>query len=556
MNIVEDGGRLLLKGAPFELKDEIKNLNKRRWHGFESPKTKYWSCTDTAGNRQRIRRMFGHDPNAHFSNPVQSLRFDRPLWDHQKRLVEFACTYGAQLWAAEMACGKTLAALEVIERRKGPFLWVGSVKSIKSTQREVKQWDFPEPDFVTYQSLHKIPLEKYNGFIFDESQALKNPDSKMSIRAQALTDDARRRVGYEATSILMSGTPSPKKPTGWWSQLELAWPGFLYEGSVKALLESLAVLKEVNTGVQIVHELDYWLEDKVAELYERMKPLVQVLMIDDIMDLPEHQFHIVRAEPSEKMKKVADVIKATEPTTMGALSKLRELSDGFLYTTETKGTVSCGCDGGEIDVWDRDGVVYRSLELIDDASKYLHRRETCPVCSGSGQRPNKVRVAKRVACPKDELLVELIENEHRVIVFAGFTESVSRCVDTCRDAGFRVIRCDGKAFTADGGGDPLDVWADAEEPVAFVGNPESAGSSFNLQSARIMVFYSNTYKTGFRTQACARHRRPGMPEDGGIVYDLVHLPSDEKVLKVVKEDRRLELMSLGEILDEELEAAI
>ena len=31
--------------------------------------------------------------------------------------------------------------------------------------------------------------------------------------------------------------------------------------------------------------------------------------------------------------------------------------------------------------------------------------------------------------------------------------------------------------------------------------------------------------------------------------DLIHLPSDERVLKIVRENRRLELMTMGEVME-------
>ena len=42
----------------------------------------------------------------------------------------------------------------------------------------------------------------------------------------------------------MSGTPSPKTPCDWWSQCEIAWPGFLKEGSRRAMEERLAFMVE------------------------------------------------------------------------------------------------------------------------------------------------------------------------------------------------------------------------------------------------------------------------------------------------------------------------
>ena len=43
----------------------------------------------------------------------------------------------------------------------------------------------------------------------------------------------------------------PKTPLDWWSQAEIAWPGFLREGSLKALEQRLAFMadKQFDAGV-------------------------------------------------------------------------------------------------------------------------------------------------------------------------------------------------------------------------------------------------------------------------------------------------------------------
>lgn len=68
-----------------------------------------------------------------------------------------------------------------------------------------------------------------------------------------------------------------------------------------------------------------------------------------------------------------------------------------------------------------------------------------------------------------------------------------------------------------------------------------------LTEARTAVFWSNTYKPEYRLQAEDRIHRKGMDENlGCTIVDLFHLPSDEKVVEVLKDNRRLELMTLGE----------
>ena len=97
-----------------------------------------------------------------------------------------------------------------------------------------------------YKECNPLP----QGVVFDESSRFKTATSQRSKAAFKLTNLMRAKYKWDAYAILMSGTPSPKRPTDWWSQCEIAWPGFLKEGSVKALEQRLAfkVQQEFDSG--------------------------------------------------------------------------------------------------------------------------------------------------------------------------------------------------------------------------------------------------------------------------------------------------------------------
>jgi hypothetical protein len=143
------------------------------------------------------------------------------------------------------------------------------------------------------------------------------------------------------------------------------------------------------------------------------------------------------------------------------------------------------------------------------------------------------------------------------VVFAGFTGSVDRVVNICRAEGWDVVRCDGRGFQvtqADGTTiteiPPLDYWADLEQHprVAFVAHPESGGMSLTLTEARMAVYWSNSLKPEYRIQSEDRIHRKGMDENlGCTIVDLIHLPTDDRALEIIRDNRRLELMTMGEI---------
>ena len=99
----------------------------------------------------------------------------------------------------------------------------------------------------------------------------------------------------------------------------------------------------------------------------------------------------------------------------------------------------------------------------------------------------------------------------------------------------------------------LDYWADLEgnPRVAFVAHPESGGMSLTLVEARMAVYWSNSFKPEYRVQSEDRIHRKGMDENlGCTIVDLVHLPTDERVLEIIRENRKLELMTMGEIMED------
>ena len=183
---------------------------------------------------------------------------------------------------------------------------------------------------------------------------------------------------------------------------------------------------------------------------------------------------------------------------------------------------------------------------------------TCPVCGGTKVKfpssahrtPDSLPQGSRPADALDEN-----EETGRIVVFAGFTGSVDRVVNLCLKEKWDVVRCDQGAFQVSrttndrGQADPLDYWADMGHRRWPFRNPESGGMSLTLVEARTAVYWSNSYKPEYRIQSEDRIHRIGMDLNMGcLIVDLIHLPSDNRVLDVIHENRRLELMTMGELM--------
>ena len=411
----------------------------------------------------------------------------------------------------------------------------------------------------------------------------------------------REKYGLEKGFVIeMSGTPSPKSPVDWWSQCEIAWPGFLREGSHKAMEERMAFMVQQTydegtfkkrigwkdderkcaecgeTCEEGPHELDGTTDpadyhdfkpskNEAAYLCQRLKGLVTIKHKKDCLDLPDKRYRKVICKPSASVLRVAEAIAQAAPNAVTGMTLLRELSDGFQYREQQDGMTRCThCADGTVAEWsdpDSPEQTYEAIDMLhpEVVARLVKQPVPCPVCGGAREVPKLVRTTREVPCPKEAALKMLLdENEEtgRLVVFAGFTGSVDRVVKLCLKEKWNVVRCDQGTFqvlTHNGEGvtvEPLDYWADMSQPrVAFCANPESGGMSLTLVEARTAVYWSNSWKPEYRVQSEDRIHRIGMDLNKGcLIVDLIHLPSDERVLDVIRENRKLELMTMGELM--------
>lgn len=601
--------------SPFILKDEIKSMAGARWRGFDENPVKAWSVKDCPRNRFQIQWLEGGNPYEWFERPLQEFvpegyeRLGKPVWAHQRKLINSGLTYHYQILAACPGAGKTLAAFEIMERSGVKHWWFIAPKTVLlELAIQVKRWQLDPSIRVEFMTPEKaasvVKSGAYDlpqGLIIDEASKVKSATTSRSAAAQEVADRIREVYDKEGFVLTMSGTPSPKSPVDIWSIAEITWPGFLREGSPKALELRLGVFKTNPRPGDIggfYNERVAWLcedgqcktcglskgehdmltmtdpeeshpyvkaENEVALLHQRLNGLMVTVHKHECTELPPKTYVRLRLEGSKKLLKVAAAIQRTAQTTSQGLAQLRQISDGFLYQDKQQGMKECPtCKGtGEVDEWfnpvepDRP---YASIELMDadKCANFEKRKTTCIHCMGSKEIPHMVKVATEVPCPKVEAVEDLLEKAEgcgRILLFAGFVGSVDRIVGICKAAGWDVWRCDGRGSVIFGNegkqvckANPLEYWKDMENPrVAFVANPESGGFGLTLTEAETAVFYSNSYKPEFRLQAEERLHRPGQTQPVKI-YDLIHLPSDERALDILTANRELEKMVLGDIL--------
>lgn len=554
--------RIFFHELPFIFKDEIKAMRSARWHGhIPGDGRKIWSVMDCARNRLQLSYLTGE-------NDFYSW-FRRPLVHHQYRdymlggrhcmphphqfdMADSVLTYHFQTLAAEMGTGKTLSAQMIIEHGEAKYWWwVGPKATIDNIKREFDRWGFRNEqrlEFITYEGLvsrmafWQSTDELPQGIIFDEASKLKTATSKRTVAAQTVSDMIREQYGTSGYVVPMSGTPAPHGPIDVWSLAEITYPGYLREASPATLEKRLAnmTLKKFEDGS--FWSRDSWKEDEIHQLSERLKGLFVVKHAKDCLTLPEVRFERIECTPAPSMLRLARAIANSSDNAMTAMTQLRELSDGFQYREVQDGTRPCAaCTRGRV------------LAYVEAGTDHY---ADCSICNGTGLAPNIVRKTIEVPSTKEKALsnlLDLFDETGRTVIFAGYTGSVDRCVKACAKKGWHVVRCDGRGFvTLDPSlnelpDKPLDFWSDLDNTkVAYVAQADSGAFSFTFTESRSVVFYSISFKPESYTQGIARVQRQGTR--GCTVYNLCCLPSDDRALSLVNENRRLELMTIGDAI--------
>jgi SNF2 family DNA or RNA helicase len=546
------------------------------------------------------------NPYVRYRSSLQHVQPNRSVYAHQGGMIDFGYTRHYCILAAEMGTGKTLTAIEIMEASKmDDWIWVGPKSALVSVKVEFGKWKTKvAPKFVTYEGLQKLLADwpagrpAPHGVVFDECSRCKNPTAKRTQAAKYLADSIRKEWGPRGYVLLMSGTPAPKSPADWWSICEIACPGFIREGTIDKFKQRLAIIemREQAVGLGAFPHLVAWKDDEkkcgkcglykeaethsegvdvyaatqtnhryepsvneVAKLYRRMSGLVEVRFKKDCLELPDKVYEEIVCTPSRSILNAARAIEARTTSTVSALTLLRELSDGFQYFDRKEGTTVCpGCHGKKmisqpvVEEPDIDGPTAGEIKAPE------WETVACPECKGTGEIDKMVRDTKVVPCPKDDELrnvLDTYDDVGRVVVFGGFTGTIDRIVDTCLKLDWKIIRVDGRGWHNNMGlKTPEDMVRAFQNEltdrprIAFISHPGSGGMGLTLTASPVILYYSNDFNAESRLQSEDRIHRAGMDVNRGAkIIDLIHLPTDKVVLDNLKNKRRLQDMTMGEL---------
>lgn len=625
IEITPNDGQLELKyGFCPEMNSEVKAMVGYKWHGYDDPPRMMWTIKDCSRNWFTLRYLSGQPVFARYDKPVVPISTELypSAFPHQPYGASEGLTRGRHIFGWEMGTCKTYTAIMLMEQSgTTDWWWIGTKGSLREMSREFRKWQSKVmPVFMTYDELKKTMVnwsagtKPPRGVVFDEASKVKTPTSQRSESALYLSNNIEKEHGDSGFVILMTGTPSPKDPCDWWHLCEVAKPGFIREGTYAAFKKRLSLtvtrqgeygmFPELVTwwdnelkcgtcgqfeGMTAEHDIDLAVAsgvkyhqyhksvNEIKALYERMKGLVSIKFKRDVLKhLPEKIWHTEILEPSPSILRAAKTIFNTAPSTVVGLTLLRELSDGFQYVDVPDGhgpCLMCEATGSIRQYFKKDAPDEQVVDVEPQHhDSFISRDIVCPNCNGKKQQVVYKRETKEVACPKDDYLVDLLENHEdvgRFIVFAGFTGSIDRCCNTARKNGWAVIRVDARGWHATdysgvpinakemydkSKGDPyLQMFQDDKERfprVCFIGHPKSGGMGLTLTASPGLFWFGLVFDGEDYMQGCDRGHRPGMDLNRGFtIYNAIHLPTDKLMIDSLQKKIDLQNMTMGVFKD-------
>jgi hypothetical protein len=233
------------------------------------------------------------------------------LRPYQQVIVEKTCELlrGAPRFAylsMEVRTGKTLTALSALDHigDVNEMVFVTKKKAISGIQKDYKALaPSYNCNFVNYESLHKVDIEKIDAIVFDEAHSM-GAFPKPSNRAKVARDLVFKHNPYV---IFLSGTPSPESYSQMYHQMWVL-------GGRSPFSES-AFYKWAHNYVKIWERMinGFRVNDYSNGIKERIMPAVQPYMISYTQD--EAGFsskvneHVLMVKMSETTYKIADKLK-------------------------------------------------------------------------------------------------------------------------------------------------------------------------------------------------------------------------------------------------------
>lgn len=465
---------------------------------------------------------------------LQNRELERRLYPHQRVAAKWLSTTAVGFLGDDMGLGKTLSVLVSFEKlralRKANFLLVVCPNSlVENWRREVNQWlpklklqAFPQNKRDRLSCLKNGHLPKSDGLIInyealrlkyvfpelkkllknldvmlcvDESQRIKNPNSKTFAALQELAPICSRRV-------LLSGTPTPKDISDIWAQMMILDQGMRFGRDYYKWLETVAELGTTWSRVAIKK----FFPEAVRETTARVHEVLLRRKKEDVLNLPEKTFS------------VRDI-----PLTGEQLRRFEEIRKELLIRiTSTDGSVFYKEITNILEEYLRAVQVASNPKLVDE--------------NWSGEPAKFLEL--------DAIVDEVVsENNQKVVIWTNYLGNVS---DLCAryenlgTSGFtgRLSREERQAS--------LEEFQDKESKLrVLIAIPAAGGVGITLTAAQTAVYLDKTWNAEHWLQSIDRLHRIGQSGTVNII-SLNSTKVDALISASLRKKERLQAELLGD----------
>lgn len=315
--------------------------------------------------------------------------------------------------------------------------------------------------------------------IFDEAQALKNPDSNRRRTVSMLRRDY---------TIPVTGTPVETSLQDLWSLTDIAIPGLL------GTRDEFSVCYPDSM-------------DSAERLAEVTDPVILKRKLGDVADqLPER-------------------INVEIPVDLGAdLSKAYEQTRQYICDTYPK--------AGQLVASGQLALFCAHPWLSTKDPEVENWEENVQIKKSDGFT---LMTPKLEACI--ELLASAFENRRKVIIFAAY----NNCREIIEEAAANLPVAYWNSINGSTPGEQrqviLDEFSNHEGNAALVLNPKAAGAGLNIQAASIVIHFTQYWNPALEAQASARSHRTGQ-KNPVTVYYLYYQNTVERIMLDRTEFRR------------------
>jgi superfamily II DNA or RNA helicase len=407
--------------------------------------------------------------------------------------------------------------------------------------------EVPHSDLaLTSYALIRRDWERYTALEFDtvvldEAQHIKNRATQNAQAVKAIRSQHR---------LVLTGTPLENSVLDLWSIFDFLMPGYL--GSAKDFKERyeapIAREKSADAQARLSRRLKPFVlrrlkRDVAADLPEKIEQLSFCELNDEQRALYQQVMEFSRKEVLEAVG--AQGLAKSKLVIFNALLRLRQiccdlrllnLRDAAAVAPSPLNGERAGVRGGNVVAHPEDHQA-PSIPTPHPQSLSPLRGEGGPLSMRSSGVPDSGKLEAF-----DELLQEIIDGGHRVLVFSQFVSMLSLLKERLNEEQVEFCYLDGSTINR---GEVVEKFQRGSAPV-FLISLKAGGVGLNLTGADTVIHFDPWWNPAVEDQATDRAHRIGQQRPV-FVYNLFVTGSvEERVIKLQQRKRWLSATLLGD----------